>query len=422
MRVDASALSNGEHSIELNRSDERFSAGADTRLRVLFVVESGTDVRIVEGLAERFDLTVVARRIGGGLEISHPPSKLVPTIVGPATRSRFAAFVWSYLRARAQSIDYVIVQGYALAALAANLARRITGIPTAMLVCSPVERYYRCRKSDCLADKPFRRRELAMLQALARANGLLGNRYFVLSRHLAEVVRSHGTTKPVDVIPIYGVDTSLFVPPVEVKGAVKARLGLPGSGTLVFFSSRVAPEKDSKTLLAAFSSLLAKGKDLWLLHRSGGFRELLRKAEEVGITHRVIATDAVHPHRALVQDYQASDQCVQASREEGLGFSPLEALACGVPVIAASVGGLRETVVDGLTGWTYQVGNSGDLARRIETVQDHPAEAQRRAAAGRELVRTRYDRRVVFDQLEAVIRSDCERSLGMFHATQGQKP
>jgi glycosyltransferase involved in cell wall biosynthesis len=380
------------------------------QLRVCFVVESGTDVRMVEGLADRFDLAVIARKIKGGVEISHPPAKLIPTILGPSSRMQFARMVWRQMRERAQSIDYVIVQGYALAALAANLAARFTGVPTAMLVCSSVERYYQCRKSNPASDKPFRQRELLTLAALARANSLLGSRYFVLSQHLAEVVRGHGTTRPVDIVPIYGVDTSLFAPPSEPKAVLRARAGVPTEGKLIFFSSRIAAEKDARTLLAALASLLAKGQDLWLLHRSGGYREFVREAERFGVAGRIIATDAVHPQRELAQDYQASDLCIQASREEGLGFSPLEAMSCGVPVIASAVGGLKETVVDGCTGWTYPVANSEDLATRIEEVFANPDEAGRRAQAGREMVRRCYERKVVFDRLEALIEADCQRS------------
>ena len=379
------------------------------KARLCFVVESGTDVRMVEGLAERFDLSVVARKIEGGVEISHTPEKPVPIHVGPPSRAGFARRVHALLRRDRGSIDYVLVQGYAMAALAANLAALSTRIPTAVLVCSPAELYYRCRQITPAPNKPFRTHEMLALQMLARVNAMLGERYFVLSEHLAEVVRGHGMTRRVDVVPVYGVDTQLFIPPLEAKAALKTRAGLSASGSLVFFSSRIAAEKDAGTLLAAVASLLARGRDLWLLHRSGGYREFIREAERFGIASRVIASDAIHPHRELVLDYQASDICIQASREEGLGFSPLEAMSCHVPVIAAAVGGLRETVVDGCTGWTYPVGNSEALASHVEKVLDNPAEAQRRAAGGREMVCRRYDRRVVFDRLENLIKHDCLR-------------
>ena len=117
----------------------------------------------------------------------------------------------------------------------------------------------------------------------------------------------------------------------------------------------------------------------------------------------MIATDAAHPHDALPLSYQAADLCVQASREEGLGFSPLEALACGVPVVAAAVGGLTETIIDGETGWTYPVGDWEALAHQIEAALGDPVEASRRALAGRALVRAEYDSGVAFHRLMKVM-------------------
>jgi len=64
-----------------------------TLLRLCLVVESGTDVRLVEGLAERFDLTILARRIEGGVEVNHPPAISVPSVVGPASRLEIAMLV-----------------------------------------------------------------------------------------------------------------------------------------------------------------------------------------------------------------------------------------------------------------------------------------------------------------------------------------
>ncbi len=378
----------------------------DTReaMRLCLIVESGTDVRLVEGLAERFNLSIIARRIEGGVEISQPPGMAVASHIGPASRLGFARFVWQHLRTHRAEIDAVMVQGYGLAAFAANVAGRVNGKLTMMLVCSPVEAYYKCRQAYQEQGKRFRRRELWALNALARINAVSGQRYIVLSRHLADVVRRHGiTSRPVDVIPIYGVDTNIFAPPVEPKETIRKRLGLPATGALIFFSSRIAPEKDSEALLKAVRQLLNKGRDLWLLHRSGGYQAFLKDAERFGIAGRVIATDAVHPHKELPEDYQACDLCVQASRAEGLGFSPLEALACEVPVIASAVGGLEETIKDGLTGWTYPVSDSAALAACIEAALDNPDEAAQRAAAGRKLVCEKYERQIVFEQLEELL-------------------
>jgi glycosyltransferase involved in cell wall biosynthesis len=373
--------------------------------RVCLIVESGTDVRLVEGLAARFRLTVLARRIVGGVEVNWPSRLPLALTLGPASRRGFARLVWQHLWRERRRIDFVVVQGYGLASLAANLAGRLTGTPAAMLVCSPVEAYYLCRRSHPEPGKPFRRFELWGLRALARLNGLLGQQYWVLSEHLAQVVRAHSPRKPISIVPVYGVDTRIFCPPTESKAALRARLGLPTTGALIFFSSRVAPEKDAETLLVAVRQLLDAGRNIWLLHRSGGHQAFLEDARRFGIAERVVTSDAAHPHLQLPQDYQACDLCVQASRAEGLGFSPLEALACNVPVIATAVGGLRETIMDGRTGWTYPVGDAEALAGCIAAALDDPTEAARRAAAGRQMVRACFERELAFTQLAHLIHS-----------------
>lgn len=374
-----------------------------SRLRLLFVVESGTDVRLVEGLAESFDLTILARKIEGGHEISWTPSIPVSVTVGPAGRAAFAQFVFRQLIRRRSEFDLALVQGYGLAALAANVSRQFTGKPAVLLVCSPVEAYYRCRIASP-EGRPYRRHEAALLDFFARANAMGSPDYVVLSGHLEDVVRSHGAKK-VHNIPLYGINTQLFVPPQKSKAELRKQLQIPLDGTLIFFSSRIAPEKDSETLLRAVKQLLDRGHNLWLLHRSGGFRQFERDAELFEVGERVIATDAVDPRRQLALDYQACDICVQASREEGLGFSPLEALACGVPVIATAVGGLKETIIDGHTGWTYPVGDDNQLAGRIEEILANPTEAKRRAANGRQLVCDRFDRNLAFENFADLVRT-----------------
>jgi glycosyltransferase involved in cell wall biosynthesis len=376
--------------------------------RVAFVVETDTDVRLVEGMSERFDLTLIGRAVGGRVRVSQQHDEAIRVVAGPSSRIAFAYLVIRRLLESRGKFDFVIVQGYGLAALAANVASRLTGIPTAMLVCSPYEAYYRCRLNHPADERVFRKSEFAAIQLVARLNAHVGRRYIVLSDYLARVVKSHGGSNQIDKAPVYGVDTDIFSPPDRERAELRVERALP-SGMLIFFSSRVAPEKDAETLLEAFRMCRSRGIDAWLLHRSGGYEGFLRVAETYGIADRVVATDAVHPHGELPLDYQACDLCVQASREEGLGFSPLEALACRTPVVASAVGGLRETIVDGRTGWTYPVGDPATLAAAIEAVARDPEEAAQRAERGREMVARSFSKTVAFEKLEGIVRQAIAR-------------
>jgi glycosyltransferase involved in cell wall biosynthesis len=327
----------------------------------------------------------------------------VPVIIGPASRAGFGFFLLRELIRRRRVSDLILVQGYALAAVVTNLWSRLTGVPATMLVCSPVERYYACRRQAADPQKPFLRGAYVGLRTLAKLNAILGKHYVALSRYLAEVVRSHGATGRIDVVPVYGVNTAVFNPASRDRHDLRRALGLPSDGALFLYSSRVAPEKDAHTLLGAFRALRAKGVNAWLVNRSGGFEEFAKLANDMGVIDRVIAAGPVHPIRELPALYQAADVCIQASRDEGLGFSVLEAFACETPVVASFVGGLRETVIDGETGWSYTQGDPEGLATALEAVLADPTESRRRAAAGRALVETDFEESFVFEMLQRAL-------------------
>ena len=368
---------------------------------VCFVVESGTDARMLDGLAARVDLTVLARDVPGGRAVSQPTGVAVE--LAGSNRVAFAVAVFRWLLTR--PYDAVLVQGYGLAALAANAACRIRRRPCWMLVCSPAAEYYAARRA---AGRGFSSVTLAGINALAWLNARVGRGYVVLSEYLSTVVSRHARGRDVRVIPVYGVDARVFAPLASDRASARRLRNLPSGGVILFNSSRVAPEKDTETLIDAFSRLVAEGRDIYLLHRSGGHQEFRRLAEAAGVLPRVIAEDAVDPRRELPLDYIASDVCVQASREEGLGFSVLEALACGTPVVATAVGGLREVVQDGVTGWTAPPGDPAALARALRAAIDSPEDARRRAAAGAAMVKARFDSQDVFDRLADLLAGRAE--------------
>jgi D-inositol-3-phosphate glycosyltransferase len=77
---------------------------------------------------------------------------------------------------------------------------------------------------------------------------------------------------------------------------------------------------------------------------------------------------APQPHDQLVEYYRAADVCVVPSRTESFGLVALEAAACGTPVVAANVGGLRLLVDDGVTGYLVDDRDPADYAARIDRV------------------------------------------------------
>lgn len=351
---------------------------------------------MLDGLAARLDLTALVREIPGGRAVSQ--SSNVRVQYGFANRLAFASQVCRWLLTH--RYDAVLVQGYGIAALAANLACRLQSRPCWMLICSPAAEYYEARRA---AGRSCSRATLATIHTLAWMNARLGRGYIVLSDYLRSVISKYASAPTIHVIPVYGVDASLFAPRRLDRADLRVRRGLPPQGVIVFNSSRVAPEKDTETLIEAFATLVREGRDVYLLHRSGGYREFMGLAERAAIGHRVIVSDAVDPRQELPLDYLACDVCVQASRAEGLGFSVLEAFACGTPVVATAVGGLKETVQDGVTGWTAPPADPIALAEALRQAIDRPEEARRRVAAGAAMVRERFDSCRAFDELATLL-------------------
>ena len=84
----------------------------------------------------------------------------------------------------------------------------------------------------------------------------------------------------------------------------------------------------------------------------------------------------------LVDWYRAADVTVVPSYNESFGLVAIESQACGTPVVAASVGGLRTAVADGASGVLIDGHNPGDYARVIEQLVDEPPRRAEMSAAG----------------------------------------
>lgn len=108
-----------------------------------------------------------------------------------------------------------------------------------------------------------------------------------------------------------------------------------------------------------------------------------------------------------VQDVPAflneCDLYFQPSRYEGLCITVIEGMACGLPVVASAVGGIRESVVDGKTGFTVDPDSINGYVDGIRRLVDNPEIRSSFGAAGRDRVENRYSQKVLVEQFNRAV-------------------
>ncbi|GAC56877.1 glycosyltransferase MshA [Gordonia hirsuta DSM 44140 = NBRC 16056] len=153
-----------------------------------------------------------------------------------------------------------------------------------------------------------------------------------------------------------GVDLDCYTP--GPRAAARAALGLVDQAVYVTFVGRIQPLKAPDVLLAAMAPLIRAdptGRLRLLIVGGPSGSGLARPTALVDLAARLGVGDRVdfrppQPPADLVQVYRASNLVAVPSFSESFGLVAIEAQACGVPVIAADVGGLGVAVVDGVSG------------------------------------------------------------------------
>lgn len=197
-----------------------------------------------------------------------------------------------------------------------------------------------------------------------------------------------------------GVDPRHFTPGDRL--AARARLGLPAHEFLVLQLGRMVPRKGIDNVVRALALLPHDESQppARLLVVGGACREpdeaatpeigrLRALAEALGVDARVRFVG--RRDQAELRDwYVAADVFVTTPWYEPFGITPLEAMACGRPVIGADVGGIRTTVVDGVTGFLVPPHDPAALAARLAQLRRDPALAEALGRAGVRRVRARF--------------------------------
>lgn len=165
----------------------------------------------------------------------------------------------------------------------------------------------------------------------------------------------------------HGIDTETFAPSAK-KTALRLALGVPADGSLVGCLGRIRAQKGTDVFVEAMLRLMPDCPDLTAIvmgratSRHAAFEAGLRtRIADAGLGSRLLFLTEV-PVWKTPDIYAALDLCIAPQRWEGFGLVPLEAMACGIPVVATRVGAFEEMIVDGSTGFLVPVDDVDAMA------------------------------------------------------------
>jgi D-inositol-3-phosphate glycosyltransferase len=186
-----------------------------------------------------------------------------------------------------------------------------------------------------------------------------------------------------------GVEHAFFSP--GDRGGARAALGLDDDRPVLLFVGRIQPLKGLDVAVHTLAAIVRRRPDAVLVAVGGAsgaegdaeVARVLTLVEDLGLAAHVRFV-APQPHHALSTYYRAADVVIVPSRSESFGLVALEAAACGTPVVAAAVGGLRTLVDDGRTGYLVEGRDPARHAAAVEAVLADPVVAAAMGAAAAE--------------------------------------
>jgi glycosyltransferase involved in cell wall biosynthesis len=211
------------------------------------------------------------------------------------------------------------------------------------------------------------------------------DRVVAISERIGEVMRRFGLEAPQLAVVHSAIDPARFdVPPLE-----RAALGVPEGAPLVGNVAALVGHKDHATLIAAMPHVLRERPDVRLVVAGEGILRPRLEAQiaDLGVGH---AVTLLGYRRDVPRLLRALDVFVLSSKEEGLGTSVLDAMACSLPVAATAGGGIPEMVIHEECGLLSPPQNPEALAQSILRLLGDAELAKRLGENGRRRLLERF--------------------------------
>lgn len=219
------------------------------------------------------------------------------------------------------------------------------------------------------------------------------------SRWLAETARAHlglPSDRVVEVIPNF-VDTVRFAPSPEAKPRDRTRV--------LVHVSNFRPLKRVEDVIRIFATVRAQMPARLDLIGDGPERSRAQMlVASLGLGDHVRFVGEPADASALPMLLRASDVFLLPSQTESFGLAALEAMACGVPVVASDVGGLPEVIVDGVAGFLAPMGDVERMSTAARRLLVDEALFDRMSKAARQVAEERFSLRPTVDRYEALYR------------------
>ena len=199
---------------------------------------------------------------------------------------------------------------------------------------------------------------------------------------------------------VNGVNSEKFKPEPAQRNNIRNSLGFQPGDFIVGSVGRFVPVKNYPCLIRAFKDFSEKNLDSRLLlvgdgPDRGALEELIH---EYNLGDKVVLTGRRDDMPSVLN---ALDVFVLASFSEGLSNTILEAMSSGLPVIASNVGGNPEIIINGRTGYLFEVNNDRELSAYFDELYENPEKLKFFADNSRELIESNFSVTTMVGMYEA---------------------